>query len=215
MNSREKMITNEKVQIEKLPLGPLETNAYVVICRETNQSVLVDAPAEAETLLHKLRGTIPNYILLTHSHLDHTGALKELKEHLDIPLGAHPAEKKNLPIIPELLLHEGDIITVGNLQYEVLHTPGHTLGSICFRLGKYLFTGDTLFPGGPGKTFSPEGFKQIIESITQKIFTLPEETMVLPGHGDATVVKKSKEEYKNFSSKKQRDNLYGYVGWFS
>ncbi len=213
--SGENLVNNDKMQIEKITLGPFETNAYVIVCQETKQSVLVDAPAEAETLLEKLKGTTPQYLLLTHSHPDHTGALAKLKETLHVPLGAHPEEAKNLSITPELMLTEGTVITVGKLQLEVLHTPGHTGGSICFKMGDFLFGGDTLFPGGPGKTFSPKGFQQIIESITQKIFTLPEETMVLPGHGDSTMVKKAQEEYLVFSSKKQREDLYGDVLWLS
>lgn len=213
--SGESLVNNEKVQIEKITLGPYETNAYVIVCQETKHSVLVDAPAEAKTLLQKLQGTTPCYLLLTHSHPDHTGALKELKEKLQVPLGVHPEEAEKLTLTPELMLTEGAVLTVGKLQFEVLHTPGHTGGSICFKLGDFLFGGDTLFPGGPGKTFSPEGFKQIIESITQKIFTLPEATMVLPGHGDSIMVKKAQEEYLVFSSKKQRDDLYGDVLWLS
>lgn len=209
------LVNNEKVQIQKITLGPYETNAYVIVCQETKDSVLVDAPAEAETLLEKLQGTTPCYLLLTHSHPDHTGALKALKDKLQVPLGAHPEEAEKLTLTPELLLTEGTLLTVGKLQFEVLHTPGHTRGSICFKMGDFLFGGDTLFPGGPGKTFSPEGFQQIIESITHKILTLPEETVVLPGHGDPTMVKKAREEYRIFSSKKHRDDLYGDVLWLS
>lgn len=214
-NNGEAPLDNEKVHIEKLTLGPYGTNAYVIVCRETKQSVLVDAPAEAGLLLEKLEGTTPKYILLTHNHPDHTGALAELKEKLNVPLAAHPEEAAKLPVTPELTLNEGESITVGKLLFEVLHTPGHTPGSICFKMGGYLFGGDTLFPGGPGKTSSPERFKQIIDSITRKILTLPGEILVLPGHGEPTKVKKAQEEYKFFSSKKQRDDLYGDVEWLS
>lgn len=215
MSAKETLIDNEKVRIEKLALGPLGTNAYVIICQETNQSILVDAPAEAEKLLDSLKGTTPTYILLTHSHPDHTGALAKAKESLDIPLGIHEKEAASLPLVPELFLKEGKKIASGNLQLEVLHTPGHTPGSLSFRLDRYLFAGDTLFPGGPGKTFSPEGFRQILQSITQKLFQLSDDTLVFPGHGDPVELKKAKEEYRVFSSKEHPPDLYGDVVWLS
>lgn len=215
MSSGEKIIDNEKMLVKRLTLGPLGTNAYVVVCRQTNQSALVDAPAEAKTLQQELQDTSPRYILLTHSHPDHVGALTEMKEKLDVPLGAHREEGANLPVTPDFTLDEGETIIVGNLQLSVLHTPGHTPGSICFRVGDVLLAGDTLFPGGPGKTFSPEGFQQILDSITQKIFTLPGETLVMPGHGDPTKVEKAREDYQVFAAKTRPESLYGDVEWLS
>ncbi len=114
-----------------------------------------------------------------------------------------------------MLLKDGDMITLGNLKIAVLHTPGHTPGSLCFKIIKYLIAGDTIFPGGPGKTWSPEDFKKIIASITGKILTLPDDTAIYPGHGDSTTVKKSKEEYAAFASRQHPDDLYGDILWLS
>ena len=110
-------------------------------------------------------------------------------------------------------MQDGDEIVLGEIKLEVIHTPGHTLGSLCFRVGRYLISGDTIFPGGPGRTWSPNGFKQIIESITGKIMILPEDTQIYPGHGPSTVLKKEKEEFAIFTSRPLDPNLYGQVTW--
>jgi len=95
----------------------------------------------------------------------------------------------------------------------VLHTPGHTPGSLCFRVGRYLISGDTIFPGGPGRTSSPDDFKQIVKSITEKIFVLPDDTQIYPGHGNSTVLKNEKEEFAVFTSRPHEPNLCGEVLW--
>jgi hydroxyacylglutathione hydrolase len=191
------------VQIERLELGPFGTNAYIVTCRKTQSSVLIDAPAEAHIIIDRLKNTTPKYILLTHNHMDHIGALAQLRNELKVPLAAHAADTGNL------------MPSVGNLKLTVLHTPGHTPGSLCFRVGRCLISGDTIFPGGPGKTSSPADFKQIIKSITGKIFVLPDDTQIYPGHGDSTVLKKEKDEFAVFASRPYDSHLCGDVLWLS
>lgn len=203
------------VQIERLELGAFGTNAYIIVCQLTKDSVLVDAPGEAAKLMERLRGTNPRYILITHDHWDHLGALSQLKSELKVPIAAHPADSANLPSTPEILLNDGDVVTFGNVKLEVLHTPGHTPGSICFLTGNYLLSGDTIFPGGPGKTSSPAAFEQIVESITGKIFVLPGDTQVFPGHGDSTLLEKEKQQFEVFSSRPRKSNLCGDVLWLS
>ncbi len=210
------VVTNDdNIQIEKLELGSFSTNAYVIICRQTRDSVLIDAPAEASTIIEKLKNTNPKYILLTHNHMDHTGALSELQFRLKVPIAAHAFDTKSLPSPPQTLLNDGDTVSFGNIKLEVLHTPGHTPGSLCFHAGQYLISGDTIFPGGPGKTRSPADLKQIIESITSKIFVLPDNAQIFPGHGDSTILKKEKDEFAIFSSRPHDPNLCGDVLWLS
>ncbi len=206
---------DDDIQIERLELGPFGTNAYIVVCQKTRDSVLIDTPAEASTILARLKGTNPKYILLTHNHMDHLGALAELYSGLKVPLAAHALDAPGLPSSPEMLLNDGDTVSFGNLKFEVLHTPGHTPGSLCFRAGRYLISGDTIFPGGPGATRSADAFRQIIESITGKIFVLPDDTQIYPGHGDSTVLKKAKDEFAVFSSRPHDANFYGDVLWLS
>jgi hydroxyacylglutathione hydrolase len=207
------IVKDDSIQIERLSLGSFGTNSYLLICQKTGASAIVDAPGEAEKVLKRLEGTHPKYILMTHNHMDHVDALAALKSALNVPLAAH--EDDALPIKPEQFLNDGDTISFGEIQLKVLHTPGHTPGSLCFLTDSYLISGDTIFPGGPGKTWSPNDFKRIVESLTNKIFTLPDETQVYPGHGDAAVLKKEKQEFEAFSSKLHDPDLCGDVVWLS
>jgi glyoxylase-like metal-dependent hydrolase (beta-lactamase superfamily II) len=106
-------------------------------------------------------------------------------------------------------------MSFGRISLKVLHTPGHTPGSLCFLVGKQLISGDTIFPGGPGKTKSSADLKRIIESITSRIFVLPDDTAIYPGHGDSTLLRKEKEEFAIFSSRSHDPNLFGDVLWLS
>ena len=206
---------DDSVQIEKLTLGPFETNSYIITCPLTGESVLVDTPANAAEILKRLKGTHPRYILITHNHMDHLGALSELKSTLNVPVAAHALDAKGLPSPPEILLRDGDAVSFGKIGLKVLHTPGHTPGSLSFSMDKYLLSGDTIFPGGPGKTRTPADFKQIIQSITSKIFELPDDTEVYPGHGDSTLLRKEKAAFAIFSSRPHDPNLCGDVLWLS
>ena len=207
------IVEDNAIRLEKLELGPFGTNSYIVGCRKTQESALVDAPAEANVIIDKLGNTTLKYILLTHNHIDHIGALAQLRAELEVPLAAHAADTSSLTPPPEILLNDGDVIRVGELKLTVLHTPGHTPGSLCFRIGRYLISGDTIFPGGPGKTSSPDDFRRIIKSITDKIFVLPDDTQIYPGHGDSTVLKKEKDGFAVFVSRPHARDLHGDVLW--
>ncbi len=191
---------DDAIQIERLELGPFGTNAYIAICQATRDSVLIDAPAESNIIMDSLKNS---------------GALAELQARLKVPLAAHALDTRNLPSPPEILLSDRDTVSFGNIKFEVFHTPGHTPGSLCFKVGRYLISGDTIFPGGAGKTWSPADFKQIVKSITEKIFVLPDDTQIYPGHGDSTVLPKEKNEFAVFSSRPHNPDLYGDVLWLS
>lgn len=203
----------EGMRIDRLVLGPYETNAYIVICGKTGESLLVDAPAETDKILRALEGTRPVSILMTHGHQDHTGALVELKRVLMIPLGCHSGDASELPVPPDILLQDGDLVTVGALELRVIHTPGHTPGSVCFFTAGHLLAGDTLFPGGPGHTRSPQDFRVIMSSLSARIFCLPEETLVHPGHGAGTTIGMEKGPFEAFRSRLGNRDLCGDVVW--
>jgi len=206
---------DERILILKLILGPYETNTYALISRKTRDSVVIDAPGDAGKVLEQLKGTNPQYILMTHNHLDHVGALAELKTALGIPIAAHAADADKLPAQADKLLRDGDRMTFGDIQISVLHTPGHTSGSLCFLADRYLISGDTLFPGGPGHTATPAALRQIMDSITTKLLQLPPDTQVYPGHGESTTLKKEKPAIEKFCSRHHDPNLCGDVLWVS
>ncbi len=207
------VVKNDQIQIYRLELGPYSTNSYILTCRKTNESVVVDAPGDVDLVLAQLNKTRPQYILMTHGHFDHIGGLAELKSALDIPVAAHLADASDLPLKPDLFLNDEDEISVGAIKLRVLCTPGHTLGSICFLTGNYLIAGDTLFPGGPGRTQSPSDFRQIVKSITEKLFGLADSIEVYPGHGEATTIGREKKLFQLFSARPQDPNLCGDVLW--
>ena len=206
------IVDNESIRIEKLVLGAYDTNAYIVVVKDSRESLVIDAPASPEVILAGLEGTTPHHILLTHGHFDHTGALASLRRSLSVPLAAHRDDAARLESPPEIFLEDGFTVPLGALSLEVLHTPGHTPGSLCFRLGDYLFAGDTLFTGGPGHTDTPDDFQQIVASISEKVLTLPEVTRVFPGHGAETTVARAKGEYARFASK-EHPGIFGDVTW--
>jgi glyoxylase-like metal-dependent hydrolase (beta-lactamase superfamily II) len=205
------VVKNDSIQIDRYELGPFGTNSYIMTCLKTGDSVVVDAPGDAPKILDHLQGTNPKYILMTHNHMDHTGALAELKSALNVPIAAHAAD--SLPIPADMLLTDGEAITFGDIRLAVMHTPGHTPGSLCFYTEGFLISGDTLFPDGPGKTGSPTDFKQIVESLKNKIFVLPDDTQAFSGHGGHTVLGTEKQAFEAFTARSHDPNLCGDVLW--
>jgi glyoxylase-like metal-dependent hydrolase (beta-lactamase superfamily II) len=205
---------NKDIRILKLTLGKWETNSYIVINPPTNKSALIDVPAGAPTIIKYLKGTELEWIILTHSHQDHTGGLKSVRGKIVAAMVLHPRDnQKWLPVKPDMDIYDKDCLMVGGLTVHVIHTPGHTPGSVALEMGKYLFAGDTVFPGGPGRTTTPEEFQKILKSITEKILPLPDNTLVLPGHGLSTTIKKVKNEYAGFAARTHSPDLCGDVTW--
>ena len=177
------------VRIDKLIVGPVENNVFVVRCKGSGEAVIVDAANEHELLLEVAKATGVRRVLTTHGHWDHIQAVEAVRD-AGIDVGIATADAEMLPAY-DFVLPDDDVIQVGELRIRTIHNPGHTPGSTSFLLEGHpiLFSGDTLFPGGPGNTSFPGGdFAQIIESIDRRLFTLPADTIVLPGHGLDTTV---------------------------
>ncbi len=178
----------EALRIRKLCVGAYENNSYVLACRTTGAAVIIDAAAEAGKIMGAVDGLRPQAILTTHGHFDHVGAAREVAASLDIPFLLHPADEPLAGMAADGPVGQGSI-EVGEVTLTAVHTPGHTLGSTCFVLPGVVFTGDTLFPGGPGATVSPgSSFDEIIWSIETHLFSLPDDTIVMPGHGLDTTI---------------------------
>ncbi|MEZ5143566.1 MAG: MBL fold metallo-hydrolase [Acidimicrobiales bacterium] len=180
---------DEQAEIHKLVVGPIDNNVFVLRCRQTGDAVLIDAANEHEKLLDLCQRLNVRKVLETHGHWDHIQAVPAVRDAgYDVGVTAEDASMLDSY---DFVLTDESVIEVGRLRLQLIHTPGHTPGSICFRLegSPVLFSGDTLFPGGPGATSYEGGdFATIIESIDRRLFTLPVDTLVLPGHGDDTTI---------------------------
>ncbi|MGZ5515112.1 MAG: MBL fold metallo-hydrolase [Candidatus Aminicenantales bacterium] len=199
------------MKYELVVVGALETNCYLVYCEETRACAVIDPGAEHEKIISAIADLElrPAVVLNTHGHVDHIGANSDIIQKYSVPLAMHAADTGMLQVSdyielslllgahnsppPDRLLAEGDEVAFGQTSLRVIHMPGHTPGSIGFVHGGVLFSGDTLFCGGVGRTDLPGGsWKDLEKSIRERILTLPEETVVLPGHGPWTTVEQER-----------------------
>ena len=204
-----------EVKITKINMGPYNNNGYILTCPETNEGIIVDTPAEPEKLLAAVGDVKITSILITHKHQDHLLGFDEITGAIQAPVGIGLNDVDGLPRNADLALKEGDVIKFGNRQLQILDTPGHTEGGVCFLIGNHLFSGDTLFPGGPGRTRSPELLLQVIDSITRKLLVLPDDTAVYPGHGLDTTIGEARLDYQDFASRSHPADLCGDISWRS
>jgi glyoxylase-like metal-dependent hydrolase (beta-lactamase superfamily II) len=173
--------------VRKVEVGDMENNVYVLECPETHDSLIVDGCFEPETILMATEGTTVVGILQTHGHRDHVQALPRLVDELSVPVHAHPGD--SYPVRIDRRVDDGDVITFGAREAKAIHTPGHTPGGLCFLVGRHLISGDSLFPGGPGATRGDaRAFTQLMDAIETKLFVLPDDTVVYPGHGADTTI---------------------------
>ena len=199
------------MKVETVVVGALETNCYLVYCEKTLECAVVDPGADPEKIFRAVadKNLKPVTLINTHGHVDHIGANKDIKDHFDVPLLIHEADVPMLQNAllseiafllgaqaspdPDSFLREGDEIRFGESRLQVLHTPGHSPGSVSLKGEGLLLSGDTLFCGGVGRTDLPGGsWDELVRSIQERIFTLDGQTRVYPGHGPSTSVDQEK-----------------------
>jgi glyoxylase-like metal-dependent hydrolase (beta-lactamase superfamily II) len=187
----------DALSITKVSVGPMDNNAYLLVCRATNEALLIDAANEPDRLADLVGSgeSRPElrHLVTTHRHADHWQALGAVAGMFQTRQIAHPLDAGELPIPMDELVEQGDTVRFGDIELEVVHLRGHTPGSIALVYRgadrPHIFTGDSLFPGGPGKTAGPKEFASLIGDLESRVFEqLPDETWVYPGHGDDTTL---------------------------
>ena len=183
--------SNSDLEVHKVVVGPYENNVFVLRCKATGEGVLIDAANEHELLLELCEQLGVKRVLETHGHWDHIQAIPAMRE-AGFEVAVTRADAPSLVDVGyDVFLDDQEVVEIGRMRLHVIHNPGHTEGSISFQVANtpLLFTGDTLFPGGPGNaTFEGGDFTTIIESVEQKLFVFPDDTIVLPGHGTNTTI---------------------------
>ncbi|NOX19889.1 MAG: MBL fold metallo-hydrolase [Nitrospirae bacterium] len=202
------------MQVKRLVVGPLEENTYIVYDKETKEALIIDPGDEPDRIedLVRVEGLKVKYLVCTHAHFDHVGALPELKKSTSADILIHPDDLEiyeaardmaafwgydidPLPK-PDIYVKEGDVIKAGNLSFKVIHTPGHSPGGICLYGQGVLFTGDTMFAGSVGRTDFHGGSLSKLKESFKRLISLPADTVVYPGHGPETTI--SNEKQNNF-----------------
>ena len=182
------------LSITKLAVGSMDNNVYLLRCRETGEQLLIDAAAEPGRILDLVGPDGVAVVVTTHAHPDHWGALQPVLEATGAQSLAHAVDAPAIGARVDRTVTDGDVVGVGRCSLEVIHLVGHTPGSIALLYDDphgepHLFTGDCLFPGGVGKTWTPEDFDSLLADVSGKIFgRLPDETWVYPGHGNDTTL---------------------------
>jgi glyoxylase-like metal-dependent hydrolase (beta-lactamase superfamily II) len=208
-------IRDNELKIDKIKCGRFDNNAYIVTNIVTNEGIIIDAPEQPENILALIGNTTIIAILITHNHMDHLAGLETLRKSTKAPVWVHKADSEAISPSADQQIDGNESIKLGHLEIRSLFTPGHTPGSTSYLINNHLFTGDTLFPGGPGHSTSPENLETIIHSLKDQIFPLPDDVCIYPGHGDNTDIKTSRSEYQIFASKSHPPTLHGDILWLS
>ena len=203
----------ENLILKSASVGPWPMNTYVLICPETKQSVLIDPGAEPDTLTTMLGDSTPIAILLTHAHHDHIGVLEEMRTQLNVPVYLHPADS-HMGVMADEWFADADTFTVGQHTLRIIHTPGHTHGMVTLMLpDQRAIVGDTIFKGGPGKTWAPPYFQVTLETMRNIVFKWPDETECFPGHGPSFRIGDERPAFEAFLQRKHSPDLCGDVTW--
>ena len=207
------VIHREGLEIRKITTGSFDNNTYVLVDPSTNDSVIVDTPAEPEKILAEAAGTNVKMILMTHCHGDHIVGHREIKEATGAPVWVHESEARILPVPPDHFFEHDAELTFGGTTLRTIHVPGHTTGGTSLVWRDHLFSGDVLFPNGPGRTSSPATFKQLVAALKDRLFVLGDDVAIHPGHGADTVLGREKSLFREFEARPHPADLCGNVEW--
>ena len=195
-------------------------NTYLIVCEQTKRSAMIDPGADAPAILALAAGTQVEKILITHGHYDHVDALEAVKQATGAPVYLHPADAVQFYdgaehcLAYDFPLEDGMLISIGEMQVRAIHTPGHTPGITCFDLldGRVL-VGDTIFVGGPGKTWSAGDFLTTMQTMQKIVFAWPDHTTFYPGHGPAGKIGDERPAFEAFIERGWPQGLFGDVAW--
>jgi len=206
------------IELRVMPVGEYQTNCYLLVDNELGEGILVDPGDEAQKILDWIGNTNVTRLLLTHGHSDHVGALLAVKQSLGVEVGIHPADAKDFSIQADYELSTGDVFRLGDAHIEVIHVPGHTLGSVALKLIEAdgfhrALSGDAIFPGGPGHTQTPEALAMALESLANSVFTWSDSVRLHPGHGESTTVGEERAAFESFRNEPLPPDLCGDVTW--
>ena len=202
------------LKLIKEAVGPWPMNAYILIDEESNTSAIIDPGADADAILSLTEGTQVAAVFITHGHADHVGALAEVKAAVQAPVYINQAEAQAIKLAFDIPLLDGQLIPIGNQQLRAIQTPGHTPGMTCLDLGDgRILVGDTLFVGGPGKTWSGDDFATTMGTMQQIVFAWPDETLFYPGHGPSGVIGQERPAFEAFVERGWSLTLHGDVTW--
>jgi hydroxyacylglutathione hydrolase len=202
-------------EIRTRTVGNWQMNSYVLVCPQTAASVLIDPGDAPDTLRDMLVDTTPVAILLTHTHPDHVGALDIMKEELQVPLLAHPGpRRRGVEVTPDQALRGGEQISVGEHTLEAIYAPGHSDDMLCYAEvgGPAVVVGDTIFAGGPGRTWFPEDFQTTLRTLREVVLRWPNGVVCYPGHGPSFPLADKRDAIEEFLARDHGD-FYGDAEW--
>lgn len=204
-----------KIELRTRQVGPWGMNTYALVCPETKESILFDPGADPDTLQKMLGDSTPIAIALTHTHHDHIGALDDMRQRLAVPLWANPGPHAGgMTLDADRWLEDGDTVQLGRHTLNIRYAPGHIDDQICFVIAddNRVIVGDTIFDGGPGKTWSSEGFQTTLNTLRTVVLPWSDNTICYPGHGPAFRLGDRRAAIEAFIAK-DHGTFYGDAEW--
>lgn len=205
----------QQLELRTRPVGTAQMNTYVLADPDTGESVLFDPGAEPDTLTALLEGTQPTAIILTHTHRDHIGALDDMRARLQVPLLAHPGpHSEGVTLEADRWINHHDTVQVGSYTLHAIHTPGHSDDMLTFAIegDNRMIVGDTVFDGGPGRTWTSQQFRQTLTTLREIVLSWPDDTVCYPGHGPAFRLGDRRADIEAFIQK-DHGNFFGNATW--